>query len=153
MTAQEARAQAVALRDLEQAGGLRASLQGLDVALLHLDRDRVELAHLGRVVEDPQSAAEAHEGDVAQCLLSDTDKLLVLATDGVWDVMDNDEALNMGLSSKPAAACTAIVDACARRWDTQMPGRRDDITTVVVDLTHADVTPPPPRISSFPDGS
>ena len=52
--------------------------------------------------------------------------------------MDNDEATAVATSAKPALACAEIVDACARRWDASMPGRRDDITTVVVDLGHPD---------------
>ena len=49
------------------------------------------------------------------------------------------EAARMALEGKPDATCKEIVDACAKRWDGQMPGRRDDITTVVVDLKHADL--------------
>ena len=77
--------------------------------------------------------------EVSSRLLDDKDKLLVLATDGVWDVMENDEAVAAGMSGRPLTACIEIVEACAKRWDTSMPGRRDDITSVVVDLTHPDL--------------
>ena len=73
--------------------------------------------------------------------IDDKDVRIVLATDGVWDVMENEEAAQLGTSGSPAEACQEIVATCARRWDTQMPGRRDDITSVVVDLTHADLQP------------
>ena len=76
--------------------------------------------------------------EVSSRLIDEKDRVLVLATDGVWDVMENDEAVSAACANKPAVACTEIVDACARRWDTSMPGRRDDITAVVVDLTHVD---------------
>ena len=76
--------------------------------------------------------------EVATKLLDASDKILILATDGVWDVMENEEAVVAGTSAPPAKTCADIVEACARRWDTAMPGRRDDITTVVVDLTHPD---------------
>ena len=76
--------------------------------------------------------------EVSTRLIDDKDKVLILATDGVWDVMDNDEAVAGATSQRPAKACADIVDACAKRWDGGMPGRRDDITTVVVDLTHPD---------------
>jgi hypothetical protein len=76
--------------------------------------------------------------EVSSRLLDDKDRLLILATDGVWDVMDNDEAVDAATSAAPAVACAEIVEKCAKRWDTSMPGRRDDITTVVVDLSHPD---------------
>ena len=77
--------------------------------------------------------------DISSRLLDDKDTRLVLATDGVWDVMENEEAVQKCVVGSPSEACKELVDICARRWDTQMPGRRDDITTVVVDLTHADL--------------
>ena len=77
--------------------------------------------------------------DVSTRLLDEHDTLVVLATDGVWDVMENDEAVAAGMSGRPLTACIEIVEACAKRWDTSMPGRRDDITSVVVDLTHPDL--------------
>ena len=75
----------------------------------------------------------------------------MLATDGVWDVMDNEEACSLAAAAKPDVSCKEIVEACARRWDTQMPGRRDDITTVVVDLTHPDMCVAP-FISAWGEG-
>ena len=80
--------------------------------------------------------------EVSTRLLDDKDQMLILATDGVWDVMDNDEAVGAGTSSRPSQACHAIVEACAKRWDGQMPGRRDDITVVIVDLGHPDCNAP-----------
>ena len=77
--------------------------------------------------------------EVSTRLLDEKDKLLVLATDGVWDVMENDEAVIAAGQANPQIASKEIVDTCAKRWDTQMPGRRDDITTVVVDLSHPDL--------------
>jgi len=87
--------------------------------------------------------------EVSSRLLDDKDCILVMATDGVWDVMENDEAVMMASASAPEAACKEIVDLCAKRWDTQMPGRRDDITTVVVDLTHPELNMKP-AVSSWP---
>lgn len=89
--------------------------------------------------------------EVSSRLLDDKDRLLILATDGVWDVMDNDEAVDAATSAAPAVACAEIVEKCAKRWDTSMPGRRDDITTVVVDLSHPDCNMPP--LSSANDSS
>jgi len=86
--------------------------------------------------------------EVSTRLLDEKDKLLVLATDGVWDVMENDEAVIAAGQANPQIASKEIVDTCAKRWDTQMPGRRDDITTVVVDLSHPDLCVAPPFAAS-----
>jgi serine/threonine protein phosphatase PrpC len=77
--------------------------------------------------------------DISSRVLDDKDKVLVLATDGVWDVMDNEEAVAVACGNKPDVSVKEIVASCASRWDTQMPGRRDDITAVVVDLTHPEM--------------
>ena len=90
--------------------------------------------------------------EISSRLLDDKDRHLVLATDGVWDVMENDEAIATATANRPDVACKEIVDACARRWDTQMPGRRDDITTVVADLMHPDMCVKP-FVSAWGDGS
>jgi len=79
--------------------------------------------------------------EIATRQLDDKDRIIVLATDGVWDVMENEEVGQLATGETPARACQEIVSVCARRWDTQMPGRRDDITSVVVDLTHPDLNP------------
>jgi len=80
--------------------------------------------------------------DISTRQLDEKDKVLVLATDGVWDVMENEEAGQLAVNEPPAKSCEAIVEACRSRWDGQMPGRRDDITTVVIDLTHPDLNRP-----------
>ena len=90
--------------------------------------------------------------EVSTRLLDDKDKLLVLATDGVWDVMENDEAVAVSSTSAPAGAAKEMVDTCAKRWDTQMPGRRDDITAVIVDLSHADLNVSPEARPTFDKG-
>ena len=77
--------------------------------------------------------------DTSTRTLDDKDRLLVMATDGVWDVMENDEAVQMATNGTPKEAAAEIVAECARRWDKQMAGRRDDITCLVADLTHPDL--------------
>jgi len=77
--------------------------------------------------------------DITTQLLDDKDCLLVLASDGVWDVMQNNEVLSRAVSGTPQVAATHIANEAAKRWDVQMPGRRDDVTVVLVDLTHQDM--------------
>jgi len=74
--------------------------------------------------------------EVTSKLLDEADQMLFLATDGVWDVMDNDEAMRLASTlGSPKDAAENIVSMCASRWDQQMPGRRDDITCIVADLS------------------
>ena len=77
--------------------------------------------------------------DVSTRLIDEHDSVVLLATDGVWDVMENDEAVQMATNGTPKEAAAEIVAECARRWDKQMAGRRDDITCLVADLTHPDL--------------
>ena len=51
-------------------------------------------------------------------MIDERDKLLIMATDGVWDVMDNDEAMAIATSGKPQVRrrqCHATPTAAA--WD------------------------------------
>ena len=66
----------------------------------------------------------------------------MLATDGVWDVMKNEEAIALASSATPSQAAAEVVRQAASRWDQQMPGRRDDVTAVVADLAHPDLQTP-----------
>tara|TARA_B110001452_G_scaffold59012_1_gene45847 strand:- start:250 stop:1158 length:909 start_codon:yes stop_codon:yes gene_type:complete len=77
--------------------------------------------------------------DVESRPLNEKDVKLVMATDGVWDVMKNEEAMAIAASLAPDQAAQKIVHESATRWDKQMPGRRDDITCLVVDLAAADL--------------
>ena len=56
-------------------------------------------------------------------VIDERDKLLIMATDGVWDVMDNDEAMAIATSGGPQAGADKIVEMCRSRWDKQMAGR------------------------------
>ncbi|KAI8474166.1 MAG: CDC45-like protein-domain-containing protein [Monoraphidium minutum] len=80
---------------------------------------------------------------------SPDDELLVLATDGLWDVFAAQEAVDLALRSSTrarargasrAAACRVAAGVLARAAVTR--GSRDNITVVVVDLKHADPGPP-----------
>ena len=72
--------------------------------------------------------------------LSDEDACLVLASDGVWDVMSNREVADIcedySAEGKPAsAAASAVVVEAQRRWDKSGGvDYRDDITATVIFL-------------------
>lgn len=73
--------------------------------------------------------------------LAPRDRALVLATDGVWDVLSADEAAALVEGAACAeAACAELVAEAARRWrEESRSGSVDDITAVVVKLQwHAD---------------
>ncbi|KAJ6758124.1 PROTEIN PHOSPHATASE 2C 52-RELATED [Salix koriyanagi] len=54
--------------------------------------------------------------------LTDKDQFIVLASDGVWDVLSNDEVVEI-ISSAPtrASAARILVDSAAREWKLKYP--------------------------------
>merc|ERR1712185_138473 len=49
--------------------------------------------------------------DVTTRILDERDRLIVLATDGVWDVMENDEAVALGSTANPQVRAAAALRA------------------------------------------
>jgi serine/threonine protein phosphatase PrpC len=73
--------------------------------------------------------------DVTRHALRDDDVMLILATDGVWEFISNDEAVLMAAQCPtPAAAAAALAAEAAQRWVTEEDGVCDDITLVVLFL-------------------
>ncbi|KAH0743937.1 hypothetical protein KY290_031930 [Solanum tuberosum] len=65
-------------------------------------------------------------------ILTDRDKFIVLASDGVWDVLSNEEVVEI-VSSAPtrASAARILVDSAAREWKTKYPTSKMDDCAVV----------------------
>ncbi|XLR14335.1 hypothetical protein S83_042273 [Arachis hypogaea] len=65
-------------------------------------------------------------------LLTDKDQFVVLASDGVWDVLSNEEVVEI-VSSAPtrSSAARILVDAAAREWKLKYPTSKMDDCTVV----------------------
>ncbi|WOG85618.1 hypothetical protein DCAR_0104809 [Daucus carota subsp. sativus] len=64
--------------------------------------------------------------------LTSSDQFVVLATDGVWDVLSNNEVVSVIWAAKSEeAAAKAVVDAAIVAWEHKYPTtRRDDCTVV-----------------------
>jgi serine/threonine protein phosphatase PrpC len=61
------------------------------------------------------------------------DELLVAATDGIWDVLSNEDVLALaGNATGAQAAARTLVEVAESRWLDVEGGYVDDITAVVV---------------------
>ncbi|RLM98161.1 putative protein phosphatase 2C 74 [Panicum miliaceum] len=60
---------------------------------------------------------------------------LVVAFDGLWDKVSNQEAIDVVSRSRDAAATSSVARSCAELVDmARRRGSRDDVTVMVVDL-------------------
>ncbi|CAJ1956538.1 unnamed protein product [Sphenostylis stenocarpa] len=65
-------------------------------------------------------------------LLTDKDQFIVLASDGIWDVLSNEEVVGI-VSSAPtrSSAARILVDSAAREWKLKYPTSKMDDCAVV----------------------
>lgn len=69
--------------------------------------------------------------------IQEDDDFLILATDGVWEFIDSDEAVRIvgeHLEGGATKACQALIEAAASKWHEEEGNYRDDITALVVRL-------------------
>eukprot|EP00002_Diphylleia_rotans_P013797 TRINITY_DN2686_c0_g1_i1.p1 TRINITY_DN2686_c0_g1~~TRINITY_DN2686_c0_g1_i1.p1 ORF type:complete len:666 (-),score=124.14 TRINITY_DN2686_c0_g1_i1:629-2626(-) len=83
------------------------------------------LAHTIGVISDP---------DVTSKKLDRYDRLLILATDGVWDILSNQEAVNIASKYTDAKEATnALVEVCIKGWSNEFDAG-DNVSAIVVFL-------------------
>ncbi|CAN6237590.1 unnamed protein product [Urochloa humidicola] len=80
------------------------------------------------------------EPEVAHRRVGSGDLFIVLATDGVWDVMSNEEVVSVVCATaRKEHAAKAVAEAAARRWRTRYPASRvDDCSTVCLFMRDQD---------------
>eukprot|EP00439_Symbiodinium_sp_Y106_P039887 s3222_g4.t2 len=83
------------------------------------------------------------EPEVSERMLSSKDKVLILGSDGVWDRLNSQEAVDIAARhTDPNAAAREIASIARQRWHAETQGQlSDDITAVVMHLDHGDAGP------------
>lgn len=76
--------------------------------------------------------------EVCERLLDNRDMVLILASDGVWDRVGSQEAVDIAAKhDDPGTAAREITGVARKRWHAETRGQlSDDITAVVVRLDH-----------------
>ncbi|KAJ0447979.1 putative protein-serine/threonine phosphatase [Helianthus annuus] len=70
--------------------------------------------------------------EVSHRILTERDQFIVLASDGIWDVLSNEQVIEI-VSSAPtrASAARLLVDSAAREWKSKYPTSKMDDCAVV----------------------
>ena len=120
------------------AGGRVCPIPGMDGGPMRVwlkDADEPGLA-MSRSIGDEVSASVGvlNVPDVSVHRLDERDTCLLLASDGVWEFISNDEAARLVWKyiDTPAAAVNQLVAESVRRWQEDSEQVVDDITVVLV---------------------
>ena len=81
------------------------------------------------------------EPEITDHEIQDTDEFIIMGTDGVWDVIDNNQAVEIvqnhikrtGSGWDAEEAATIIARSARRRW-AQLSSMIDDITCLVIKI-------------------
>lgn len=81
------------------------------------------------------SVGVSSEPETSVVELCPQDRFLILATDGVWEFIDPQGAVDIVVGCRDAEeACRTLVDTAWSRWLSEEEGVVDDITVVVAKL-------------------
>lgn len=127
----------------EEPGVMRVWLPGENLPGLAMARALGDsrLKHHG-VISTPQVTGHR---------IGDADLFMILATDGVWDVLSNEEVVSIVCATpRKQHASKAVVEAAVQRWKTKYPSSRvDDCSAVCLFLhDHGASAPQRPGSSS-----
>ncbi|CAN1185369.1 Probable protein phosphatase 2C 52 [Linum perenne] len=65
-------------------------------------------------------------------MLTDRDQFIVLASDGVWDLLSNEEVVEIVSSARArSSAARLLIDAAAKQWKLKYPTSKMDDCAVV----------------------
>lgn len=113
----------------EEPGVMRVWLPGENLPGLAMARALGDsrLKHHG-VISTPQVTGHR---------ISDADLFIILATDGVWDVLSNEEVVSIVCATpRKQHASKAVVEAAVQRWKTKYPSSRVDDCSAVCLFLH-----------------
>lgn len=77
------------------------------------------------------------EPDVQEFDIDPQDQFMILASDGVWEFITSQEAVDIvqeNISNGALEACRELIDTAASRWEEEEGDYRDDITAIVIRL-------------------
>jgi len=109
---------------------------------LNLSRAIGDLKYKGNLELPAKDQIITAQPDVRKISLQSDDRFFVLACDGVWDVMSNQECVDfisqrLSQGVKPADAACALLDACLAGDPKAARGVGcDNMTVIVVQLMH-----------------
>ena len=118
---------------------------------LNLSRAIGDLKYKANTELPPKDQIITAQPDIKKVTLTSEDKFFVLACDGVWDVMSNQDVVDfigarLGQGMTPTQASCALLDACLANDPKEARGVGcDNMTAVVVLLEHKAAVPVPPK--------
>jgi len=101
---------------------------------IRASRGRASPCHAALATRVWKKIGIVSEPETISFALTASDKCLIIASDGVWDFIPEEEAVNMVKTFAPDAdaACKALVETASQRWIEDDPTYRDDISAIVV---------------------
>lgn len=85
-----------------------------------------------------QKLGVSPEPEVETLQLMPTDRFLVVATDGVWSFMSEQDVVDIvgPLVNDPNTACSAVVDRARQLWAEEENGNSDDVSVSLIVFHH-----------------